>query len=229
MMQILAMHGWAGHASAWSHWRNCFEQRGATWNSADQGYGGGEPVPKAWVQDPARKVLIAHSLGLHLLPESVLEQATAAVLLGSFSAFVPDGRAGRAVAVALQGMQAALGTDQELPMLERFLDKGASPHPRSALPPTPLLQGLTVLGRQRLQQDLDLLAHCQTLPRGWPRNIPVLVVQGERDAVVPAASAQRLIDDLGHQPLTLHREPEWGHALITPTVLSMVQRWLEGL
>ena len=84
MMQILAMHGWAGHAGAWSHWRKCFEQRGATWNSADQGYGGGEPVPKAWVQDPARKVLIAHSLGLHLLPASVLEQATTAVLLGSF-------------------------------------------------------------------------------------------------------------------------------------------------
>ena len=159
----------------------------------------------------------------------VEEQADALVLLGSFSNFVPDGRAGRALTAALQGMQAALGSDQELLMLERFLDKAASPHARSALPPAPLLQGLTTLGRQRLQRDLELLAHCKTLPAGWPEAVPVLVVQGERDAVVHAASAQQLIDDLRHQPLTLHRDPHLGHALITPTVLSVVQRWLGGL
>ena len=114
-------------------------------------------------------------------------------------------------------------------MLERFLDKAASPHARSALPPAPLLQGLTSLGRQRLQQDLELLARCQSLPTGWPEAVPVLVVQGEQDAVVHAASAQQLIDDLGAQPLTLHRDPNWGHALITPTVLSVVQQWLGAL
>ena len=54
--------------------------------------------------------MIAHSLGLHLLPATVLAQADAVVLLASFSAFVPQGRAGRAVAAALKGMQAALGT-----------------------------------------------------------------------------------------------------------------------
>ena len=56
--------------------------------------------------------------------------------------------------------------------------------------------------------------------------MPVLVVQGERDAVVHAGSAQQLIDDIEDQPLTLHRDPDWGHALITPTVLSVVQQWL---
>ena len=176
MMQILAMHGWAGHAGAWSHWRKHFEQGGATWNVAERGYGSEKPIPPAWTtfpkrngpkrNGPERNVLIAHSLGLHLLPASVLEKASAVVLLGSFTRFVPDGRAGRSIGAALQGMQAALGTDQELPMLERFLDKAASPHALSALPPNPLLQGLTTLRRQRLQQDLDLLADCRTLPTG---------------------------------------------------------------
>ena len=229
MMQILAMHGWAGHAGTWSHWRQRFEEGGGTWTSADRGYGGEAPVPPAWTKGPKQNLLIAHSLGLHLLPESVLEQSHAVVLLGSFSAFVPDGRMGRAVAAALQGMQAALGTDQELPMLERFLNKAASPLARSELPPAPLLQGLTTLGRLRLEEDLELLAQCRTLPTGWPEAVPVLVVQGERDAVVHAASARQLIDDLGHQPLTLHRDPDWGHALITPKVLSVVQRWLGAL
>ena len=55
------------------------------------------------------------------------------------------------------------------------------------------------------------------------------MVQGEQDAVVHAASAQQLIDDLEQQPLTLHRDAAWGHALITPAVLSVVQRWLQAL
>ena len=229
MMQILAMHGWAGHAGAWSHWCQGFEAGGSLWTSANRGYGGEAPVQPAWSPSSNRKVLIAHSLGLHLLPAAVLAQADAVVLLGSFSAFVPSGRAGRGVAAALQGMQAALGTDQELAMLDRFLDKAASPHARSALPPSPLLKGLTVRGRQRLKQDLELLTQCRTLPLGWPGDVPVLVVQGEQDAVVHAASAQQLIDDLEHQPTTLHRDAAWGHALITPAVLSVVQRWLGAL
>jgi pimeloyl-[acyl-carrier protein] methyl ester esterase len=147
MMQILAMHGWAGHAGAWSHWRKHFEQGGSTWNVAERGYGSEKPIPPAWATiperngperpGPKRNVLIAHSLGLHLLPASILEKASAVVLLGSFTRFVPDGRAGRSIGAALQGMQAALGTDQELPMLERFLNKAASPHALSALPPNP--------------------------------------------------------------------------------------------
>ena len=126
MMQILAMHGWAGQACTWSHWRQHFEAGGSIWTSAYRGYGGEAPVSPAWNPNPNRRVLIAHSLGLHLLPAAVLAQADAVVLLGSFSSFVPHGRAGRAVAAALQGMQAALGTDEELTMLEHFLDKALS-------------------------------------------------------------------------------------------------------
>ena len=229
MMQVLAMHGWAGHAGAWSHWRKRFEDGGARWSSGDRGYGGDEAVAPAWSPGTGRKLLIAHSLGLHLLPAAVLGEADAVVLLGSFSAFVPSGRTGRAVAAALQGMQAALGTDQELTMLERFLEKAASPLALSALPPNPLLQGLTSLGRQRLQRDLEHLRQCRTLPSGWPGAVPVLVVQGQRDAVVHTASAQQLIDELGNQPLTLHCGPDWGHALLTPPVLSVVQQWLGAL
>ena len=96
MMQVLAMHGWAGQAGAWSHWRQRFEDGGARWSSADRGYGGGEAVAPAWPPGPERNLLIAHSLGLHLLPAAVLAQADAVVLLGSFSAFVPHGRALRA-------------------------------------------------------------------------------------------------------------------------------------
>ena len=110
MMQVLAMHGWAGQAGTWSHWRQRFEDGGAKWSSADQGYSGGETVAPAWPPGSGRNLLIAHSLGLHLLPAALLAQADAVVLLGSFSAFVPHGRAGRAVAVAVSYTHLTLPT-----------------------------------------------------------------------------------------------------------------------
>ena len=136
MMQILAMHGWAGQASAWAHWCQGFEAGGSLWASANRGYGGEGPVQPARKPSPNRKVLIAHSMGLHLLPAAVLEQADAVVLLGTSAPSCPTGAQARGGG-ALKGMQAALGTDEELMMLERFLDKAASPHARSALPPAP--------------------------------------------------------------------------------------------
>ena len=74
-----------------------------------------------------------------------------------------------------------------------------------------------------------MLETCRALPRGWPSQARVLVVQGEQDAVVHPSSHQQLLDQLGSQVECVHRGPEWGHALITNEVLAVVERWIESL
>ena len=114
-------------------------------------------------------------------------------------------------------------------MLERFFQRAIQPLPLSACPPSPLLKGLSSEGRQRLDDDLVLLETCRTLPRGWPSNARVLVIQGEQDAVVHPSSHQQLLDQLGSQVERVHRGPDWGHALITTEVWELVERWIESL
>jgi pimeloyl-[acyl-carrier protein] methyl ester esterase len=174
-------------------------------------------------------VVIAHSLGLHVLPSPLLQEATALVLLGCFTAFVPEGRKGRATQAGLKGMRAALGSKGEKTMLEHFFQRAIQPLSLSACPPSPLLKGLSSAGRQRLDDDLVLLETCRTLPRGWPSNARVLVIQGEQDAVVHPSSHQQLLDQLGSQVERVHRGPDWGHALITTEVWELVERWIESL
>ena len=112
-------------------------------------------------------------------------------------------------------------------MLERFLARAAQPLPLSALPPSPLLEGVAAPGRRRLAADLNLLQECSELPAAFPTSARVLVVQGELDAIVPASSQQELSAALPGDRIEIVTLPDWGHALINLPVLATVRYWLE--
>ena len=230
MKQAIAMHGWAGDSSVWMLWSRHFEQRGWQWLSGERGYGSRSAQIPAWMDGSTRRLVICHSLGFHLLPASVLSVATDLVLLGGFACFAPEGVQGRRLKTALKGMAQALGTDQETAMLQRFLDRAASPFPLSALPPNALLQGISETGRQRLRDDLNLLANLSALPPGCPDHASVLVVQGDLDQIVPAETQELLTrsleDRLGRRPTVL-LQAGCGHALLTADALQRVLAWLE--
>ena len=230
MKQAIAMHGWAGEPSQWRTWQRSFESERWQWNTGDRGYSRQAAVQLSWSATAEQRLVICHSLGFHLLPVSVLSRATDLVLLGSFSRFVPEGAAGRRQRMALIGMHQAIGTEAEQAMLQRFQERAASPVPRSALPPNGSMQGLSVEGRTRLQQDLTLLNNCEGLPMGCPTQIRVLVLQGVDDAIVSIESHRQLLEDLEQHlenPIQVNVLDACGHALITPAVLRMVQAWLQ--
>ena len=225
MNQVIAAHGWAGDATVWRGWQRRFEALGWHWDAVERGYGQREPHQPTWTGQPGKRLVIAHSLGMHLLPENILRRADAIVSLAGFAAFVPAGAAGRALAVALKGMASCLGTADESGMLRKFLTRCASPLPLSALPSHALLQGLHPPGRRRLQQDLALLQHCRDLPEGWPEQARVLVVQGEQDAIVCPEARTHLLQALDATQTDHVLRPDQGHALVTPAVLDLVVLW----
>ena len=227
MKQIIAMHGWAGHAGLWNHWRRMLEAQGWVWQSAERGYGAAPMNSPHWHSKPGERVVIAHSLGLHLLPDNRLADATAVVLLGCFATFAAAGKAGRATRAGLQGMRAALGSASEKDMLRRFLDKASAPLSIDAFPPSPLLGTLSDSGRNQLNEDLLLLESCRDLPMSWPRQARVLVVRGTKDAVVSAVCHRQLLYALSNQTIQVHIDSSLGHALITPRVLRVVNEWLQ--
>ena len=188
-----------------------------------------------WQDDPdpielQRRVVIAHSLGPHLLPDAVLAQATDVVLLASFSRFVPEGPKGRALKTGLKSMRRCLGSDAEAEMLTTFLRRAAAPSPPDGLPRGPIQEGLSIEGRQRLSDDLDRLIASAELPVGLQDTTRVLVVEAAQDAIVVPAARQELRDAL--QARLQHPAEHWclsdsGHALLVPDLLIRIQRWLD--
>ena len=226
MNQVIAAHGWAGDASIWRTWQRSFEALGWRWQSVEQGYSGQQPYQPCWAADVGQRLLISHSLGVHMLPASVLADAQAIVLLAGFSAFVPPGATGRGQAVALRGMAARLGTPREDEMLQKFLERCAAPLPASALPPNPLLRGITQEGRERLRAHLQLLQNCDSLPSSWPAEASVLVIRGDQDRVVCDESHALLLQQLPSDRSEEHRLDAMGHALVRPEVLKVVLDWI---
>lgn len=226
-LEVIAMHGWAGDARCWEPWRTATEPLGWHWQTGERGYGRLPPREPRWSDTTARRLVIGHSLGPHLVPSAVLDAAEAVVLLASFSAFVPPDRAGRRTRAALAGMAASLDDEMRTrTMLENFMGKVAEPQPTELLPPGPVDGPLDEINRARLRGDLDLLGRCAALPDGFPRGARVLIVEAETDRIVEPEARALLRAALPQADvITL---PGVGHALLAGDVMKRVVEWVEA-
>jgi pimeloyl-[acyl-carrier protein] methyl ester esterase len=225
--QIIAMHGWAGDSRCWEPWISATEHLGWRWQCGERGYGEISPRDPAWpdsIPPDAGRVVIGHSLGAHLIGPEVWPQANAVVLLASFGSFVPPDRAGRKVRTALDGMAAKLTHETEArEMLGKFMINVAHPEPPELLPPGPMDGQINL---ERLRSDLEILGVCQGLPRGFPANAHVLIVEAGSDRIVVAEARGMLRAALPHaEVISL---PAAGHALLQTGIVSQVADWVES-
>ena len=226
-MQLIAMHGWAGDAQGWEPFHSAWSARGWAWQGGERGYGGQAPRPVAWQSGQGLKLVIAHSLGPHLLPASVLAQADAVVLLASFGAFLPEGPGGRRLRSAVAAMASQLAGPEASAMLQTFMERAAAPQPASLLPPGIAAAPLAASGRQLLAEDLNLLAATAGLPPGFTLQARVLIVEGGEDQIVSPQARQQLRSLLpAADTLTLAGV---GHCLLSPALVPTVCGWIEGL
>lgn len=225
------MHGWSGEASHWTPWSEAFATQGWSWQSGERGYGEASALSPHW-QEQGRRVVIAHSMGPHLLASDVLAAAEVVVLLASFGRFVPPGPPGRRLRSALEQMARQLEAPATArTMLQTFLREAAAPESAELLPPGPAEGPLGELQRQRLRHDLELLGRTTGLPAGFPDGVPVLVVEAAQDRIVLPEARQLLRCDLESQGnptrwLTLEQA---GHCLLQPGLVGEVMAWLQSL
>jgi pimeloyl-[acyl-carrier protein] methyl ester esterase len=231
--QLIAMHGWAGDQRSWGPWRALAEARGWSMQVGERGYGALPPQTPNWLDNddaptaaPAgARVVLAHSLGPHLLPAALWQRASAVVLLASFGAFVPAGAPGRRLKQALQAMSAKIETGQTETLLQEFFARVAAPHPSSLLPAGPLQQGISAEGRQRLLADLTLLGRTEGLPLGFPSDRPVLLVEAMDDQIVAEGSRRALRESLPQADCWSLQQA--GHALLVEGLPAAVLDWVE--
>ncbi|MFN9531846.1 MAG: alpha/beta hydrolase [Cyanobacteriota bacterium] len=225
-LQVIAMHGWVSDGSQWQPWQEPIRARGWSFQSGERGYGSRPPLHPSWTSG-GRRVVIAQSMGPHLLSADVLAGADAVVLLASFARFVPPGRAGRALRTALAGMASALADPTTArAMLRRFLSEAAAPDPIEAMAPGPADGPLTPVGLERLGTDLQRLAQTESLPEAFPTNVPVLIVEAGADRIVAPPVRALLREAL--PGATVLEVPDGGHALLRAPILEPVLTWLQA-
>ena len=225
-LQLIAMHGWAGDQRGWAPFAAAAQARGWRWSSGERGYGALPPAMPNW-EGPVPKVVVAHSLGLHLVPAALLAQAEAVILLASFGRFVPEGAPGRRLRTALAGMAQALEGRGAEAMLQAFLSQAAAPTP--ADPRTLGIgdQPVPAAGRALLQSDLELLGQTGGLPDAFPPDARVLIVEAGCDRIVVPEARRELRHSLPNADL-LHLA-QAGHCLLNPGLIPMLMGWVGEL
>lgn len=227
-LQVIGMHGWGRDARTWDPWQAATASLGWRWQTGERGYGRFSPRAPHWPEQASGmpRLVIGRSLGPHMLPAEVWQNADAVVLLASFATFVPPGREGRRCRAALAGMAASLEDEiRTRAMLEAFTARIAEPQSPDLLPTGPLDGALDEDNRSRLREDLDLLARCDGLPSGFPRGARVLIVEAEQDRIVEPEAQRMLREALPEAEVISF--PGTGHALLGCNVIARVVERVE--
>ena len=93
MNQIISQHGWGLDQSMWNKVKEEFIRQNWIWQDNNRGYYSDPHVKVNWIKDDSennKKVVICHSLGIHLIGKEILREASHIVLINSFYNFIPS-------------------------------------------------------------------------------------------------------------------------------------------
>jgi pimeloyl-[acyl-carrier protein] methyl ester esterase len=88
--EIILEHGWAFDGQIWSAWLPVLERAGVCVTVGERGYFGATPIDPRFTDQAQTRVIVAHSLGLHLLDPQVLASAHALLIVSGFLEFHPE-------------------------------------------------------------------------------------------------------------------------------------------
>lgn len=221
--QLIAVHGWGSDQHCWQTWREPCEKRGWLLDCFERGYGESKEHIPQW-NSKYKHALVVNSLGLHLTPDNILANAEAVVLMASFGKFIPEGSGGRALGIAIKGMAQKIEAGEIKELFNEFREKVAAPQPVDHLPAGVEDQKISEIGKMRLLKDLDLLAKCQGIPKSFPHNSAVLIIEAEEDQIVLEASKAEMRRELNNTEII--KLDGIGHGLLMPALAEMVLDWL---
>ena len=196
VVDVVAQHGWGFGAWCWDRWRDVLPANFAL-HCPDRRYFG--PAVAVEVQP---RIVVAHSLGLHLLSPQLWATAELIVVLSGFRSFHS--------ACARQARRSRRTVEQMLARLERepaalladFYARCGTP-PDSRWPES--------IDADGLRRDLQLLQESVLELSAIPAAAQVLILHGSRDRVVPVERAEELREMLPNSALAIVAEA--GHAL----------------
>ena len=196
VVDVVAQHGWGFGAWCWDRWRNVLPA-GFALHCPDRGYFGSAVAVAA-----RPRIVVAHSLGLHLLSPQLCAAAELIVVMSGFRSFHS--------ACDRQARRSRRTVEQMLARLEREpAALLADFYVRCGAPSALCCPG--AIDSDSLRRDLQLLQESVLELSSIPAAAQVLILHGSRDRVVPVEWAEELRELLPNSALAIVAEA--GHAL----------------
>jgi pimeloyl-ACP methyl ester carboxylesterase len=191
--EVILQHGWALDSQVWSSWLPWLQAHGIEFQLGERGYFGLPERAPSFGAGAEYRIIVAHSLGLHLLNETAWQQADAIMAINSFLRFHPDEpkqekRSRRVIKAMLDKM-----SDAPYAVLKQFIENCY--YPESSHLPLGWCAGVPILDVPRLTADLQLLDE-HILSPSLLNGKTVVNIQGTHDKIVPPGAAAAFTEAL---------------------------------
>lgn len=216
--ELILQHGWGFQASAWDPWHEHLLKCSAV-GTIDRGYFNCPESITGFAADADFRILVTHSLGLHLCADRLLRQSDLLVIISGFQEIHPKDESLRLRSQkVLKRMKEKLLTSPTEVLHDFYCNcyQGGSQITPEDISPTSMLDKQL----QQLPGDLDLdllLADFERLDHGvmdieiLKSLKQILILHGESDKIVPVENSQSLKSQLPNAQLKTLGQA--GHAL----------------
>ncbi|MEQ9310429.1 MAG: hypothetical protein RLN90_13320 [Balneolaceae bacterium] len=206
-IEVHAYHGWGFDAQFWNPIRTVLSDH-ILFKSADKGYFGGEFIPE-FDQHSKVKVLLLHSYGLHWCPLEKIEQADIVIILNGFNSFHPyENPAKSRSKKILKGMVNQFKKEPKV-VLNAFYTNCFGSIVKMDEP------DLKWINRSLLLKDLNHL-HKTMLKLSSQSIADWLIIDSEKDRIVPGCRGQELLAYLGADKYQKMKHGVHGFPVINP-------------
>lgn len=185
--EILAFHGWGFDRNAWSVWQDYLAPF-CRLQTFDRGYYG-QPHNPEFSEPDARKIIFAHSYGLHLCPPRLLESYDLLVIFSGFISLHPEApRLQKKSRLILQRMRNRFAIEPAAVICD-FMQRCYAPATYEACLSSELDLNL-------LAEDLRLLDHSRISTAALEKARQIHILYGTEDRIVPAEQGHALFEAL---------------------------------
>ena len=235
MNQVITQHGWGLDHNVWIKLKNKFIQNDWLWQDNERGYYSALSNRVNWIKedsDKTIKVVLCHSLGIHLIEKKILKEATHIVLINSFNNFIPNNNESKITIKSLKRMEKKINSKEIKLMLEKFITKSFKPNEIDQDFSSIFQSNLNEININLLLEDFQKLYSRYKTFSLFKKNTDVLMIKSKNDQILKEYACDEFVELLNKRQINkpkLVQLDKQGHIINNIDILKIIEDWIKSI
>ena len=232
MNQIISQHGWGLDQSMWNKVKEEFIRQNWIWQDNNRGYYSDPHVKVNWIKDDSennKKVVICHSLGIHLIGKEILREASHIVLINSFYNFIPSNNESKITMRTLLRMEKKINSGEVRFMLKEFISRSFMPNQVDIKFKSIFNLKSKQINLKNLLKDFQKLYLQKSTFSLFSKNTDILVIKSKNDLILKDYASDEFVYLLKNsqinKPKLVQIEGQ-GHLIDNSCIVKILKDWL---
>ena len=232
MNQIISQHGWGLDQSMWNKVKEEFIRQNWIWQDNNRGYYSDPHVEVNWLKDDSdnnKKVVICHSLGIHLIGKEILREASHIVLINSFYNFIPSNNESKITMRTLLRMEKKINSGEVRFMLKEFISRSFMPNKVDIKFKSIFNLNSKQINLKRLLKDFQKLYFQPSTFDLFSEHAEVLIIKSKNDFILKEYAFNEFINLLNNSQINkpkLVQIENQGHIIDNNCIENILKDWL---